>query len=70
MAHCYDCAHSALIRSGSGRCVFCFFLDKETTATGVCQAWETRERQSVGAALPHHVLVKSGVESQFETDSR
>ena len=69
MAHCYDCAHSGLIGSRSAHCVWCFFLDAETTAQGVCQAWETRELQSVGAALPHHVLVKSGVESQFETNS-
>lgn len=44
MAHCYDCAHSARVASGKAPVIWCFFIDRATTAAGVCQAWQSRDR--------------------------
>lgn len=68
MSHCYDCQHSTRINSGKSAVIWFFFCDRETTAQGVCQSWQSRDEQdgfqscsASTTATNSHLWEKSGV---------
>lgn len=75
MAFCFTCSSSRILRSGpNAGALWCFVKRQGRSPDWVCQSWTESEGNAVerdrGSDLPHHVLVKSGVESQFETNFR
>lgn len=75
MPYCFDCASASILRSGRNEgALWCFVRSHTRAPDWVCQSWS----ESVGGKttvierdrffdLPHHLQVKNGVESQYET---
>lgn len=74
MAYCFTCASCHVLRSGrNAGALWCCMKSAMRAPDWVCIRWTEGRGNAVerdwGFDLPHHVQVKSGVESQFETET-
>ena len=71
MACCLTFSSSRILQSGrNADALWCFMRSGMRSPDWVCQSWSAIDRSAAGeGGFPHHVQVKSGVESQIETIS-